>query len=97
MRVRARSMRTGVTRVGNRCYIQAGTQISPSCASRAGYVARIQRPACIEKRAIAIQNRCRWLRGVESLELPAEEVKREGKIVATKCLISVSDAPVSVL
>ena len=38
-------------------------------ALRAGYVARIQRPACIEKRAVTIQNRCRSLRGVESLEL----------------------------
>ena len=36
---------------------------------RAGYVARIQGPACIEKHAVTIQNRCRWLRGVESLEL----------------------------
>ena len=40
MRVRARSMRTGGTRVGNRCYIQAGTQISPS--------SRVARRLCCE-------------------------------------------------
>ena len=40
LRVRARSMRTGEMRVGNRCYIQAGTQISPS--------SRVARRLCCE-------------------------------------------------
>jgi hypothetical protein len=47
-------------RVGNRCHIQAGTQISPSSRvarrleEEEGWVAMIQGSACIEKRAIAI-------------------------------------------
>ena len=46
MRVRARSMRTGGTRVGNRCYIQAGTQISPS--------SRVARRLCCEDPATCL-------------------------------------------
>ena len=43
-------------------------------STRLGRVALTGGPACMEKRTIAIQNRCRWLRGVESLEL--QEVAR---------------------
>ena len=60
---------------GTRALLQTrGDTDLAELARCAGYVARIQRPACIEKRAVTIQNRCRWLRGVESLEL--QEVAR---------------------
>ena len=39
---------------------------------RTGWVAMIQGPACVKEREgkiATIQNQCRWLRGVESLEL----------------------------
>ena len=61
-------MRTGGMRVGNRCY-KRGHRSRRARALRASCVAIIQGPACTEKRAIAIQKWCRWLRGVESLEL----------------------------
>jgi hypothetical protein len=41
-------------------------------ALRAGWVAMIQGPACVkelERKMVKIQNQCRRLRGVESLEL----------------------------
>ena len=46
LRVGARSMRTGGMRVGNRCYIQAGTQISPS--------SRVARRLCCEDPATCL-------------------------------------------
>jgi len=60
---------TGGMRVGNRCHIQAGTQISPN--------SRVARRLCCDDPETCLYreacNRytepCRWLRGMESLEL----------------------------
>jgi hypothetical protein len=65
-------MRRGRRRECNRCNIPSETRSRRDSALRAGWVAMIQGPACVKEREskiATIQNQCRRLRGVESLEL----------------------------
>ena len=62
-------MRTGGTRVGNRCYIQAGTQISPS--------SRVARRLCCEA-----SGTCLYREGCNRYTEPVPVAARGGELGA---------------
>ena len=74
LRVRARSMRTGGTQVGNRCYIQAGTQISPS--------SRVARRLCCEDPGRGAHRTCLYRGAFSHYTEPVPVAARGGELGA---------------